>query len=195
MIYHFLDFIIPYVLGIDFLLIGLLYLSIKLKGETARNILYTVAVLGFVGLSLFKWLASSPGSVASTPAGLNIKTNQPLTTIYYLSEGKKPLRVFWKDLLVGQQSVRSFETESDVGNGLYVAKQLNGEVGYQVVQLDYQNRQTVDLKPENFKTEENERVAEAIQRYRWTELGNYLSHWLTLAFVGGLIWRTSEYGF
>ena len=50
MIYHFLDFVIPYVLGIDLLLIGLLYLSIKLNRKIVQIFLCIVSVLGFIGL-------------------------------------------------------------------------------------------------------------------------------------------------
>ncbi len=195
MIYQFPSHLVPFVIVIDLALLGLLYLSIKYRKKSSQRTAYVLAILGFLGFSAFKTLFTTPAPVASTPADLRIETSKPFNTIYYLTWNEGNPEVIWKDILIGEQTDRYFELESEVRNGLLIATKVNDNIGYQTIQLDWRVPTMVNLEQEDFKVDRENKINDAIKRYRWTEFGNYLSYLLTVAFVGTFIWRMAKYGF
>ena len=195
MAYQFLGSVIPFIIGIDLLLLGLVYLSTQPKRKIVQRAVYIIATLGFIGFSLFKMLFTIPAPVASTPVDLEIKTDQPFTTVYYLAWDEGQPEVFWKDMIISQHANRYFEWESNVRNGLLIAKTIGNGIGYQAVQLDEDKPTKVNLRQEHFTIDRENKIKEAIRRYRWTEYGNYLSYLLTVSFITVLVWRIIKFGF
>ena len=188
MVYQLSEFILPYILGIDLFLIGLLYLS-KLPGERiTRRFVLAAAIAGFAGLSFFKLLFTEPGIAASTPINIEFVNKDLPSPVYYIKDGREGKRVFWKDNLSKEPTTRTFEQEGNPD--LILATKFDGEWHYTTLNLRQVLKVTVE-KPV-FKKVDQPEIEQALGKYRWIETGNYASNFLVLGFVAVLVWRLKK---
>jgi hypothetical protein len=193
MIYQFSGFILPFVIMIDIFLIGLVLMSTKPKKKTNQRIKYGLGVLGFLGFSLFKLLFTVPHAIPSTPVDLKIRTNSTFSTLYYLGDFKNETKVFWKEHIIGQEKEQYFDLESSVADGLTIARKFDKTWYSKKIPMKLDSVSTVIIEQSNFE-KANIEIENAIDKYKWTELGNYFSNFLTLIFMTTLIWRIKKYG-
>lgn len=193
MIYQFLGYVLPFIITVDLILIGLVILSIKPKKKLNQRLTYGLAIFGFIGFGLFKLLFTVPHAIPSTPVELKIEANSVFTTLYYMGDVDGEASVFWKDHVIGKSKVRYFDLESSVSDGLTVAKRFNGEWYATTIEMNSNKTAVLDIDSANFQKADQEEI-KAIEKYRWTEFGNYFSNLLTFTFIVLIIWRIKKYG-
>ena len=184
---------LPFVIAVDIILIGLVFMSIWPKRKMHQRLLYGLGILGFLGFGLLKLLFTVPHAIPSTPTDLIIETNSTYSTLYYLGDFKGETKVFWKEFVIGHEKKQYFDLESSVANGLMIGTKFDGNWYSTTVQMSPDRASTIKIDKQNF-AEANQEVESAIKKYCWIELGNYFSNFLTLAFVIVLIWRIKKYG-
>ena len=189
MVYQLSEFILPYILGIDLFLIGMLYLSVLPGEKITRRFILAAAIAGFAGLSFFKLLFTEPGIAASTPVNVEFVNKDLQSPVYYIRdtrEGGK--RVIWKDHLSKEPTTRTFEQEGNPD--LILATKFDGEWHY--IALNLRQDFKVTLAKPAFRKVDALEVERAISKYRWIETGNYASNFLVLGFVAVLVWRVKK---
>lgn len=183
----------PLIITADLILIGLVIISTKLKKKLQQRLTYGLGIIGFLGFSLFKLLFTVPHAIPSTPVYLNIETNSSFTTIYYIGDFKGEPTVFWKEHIIGNIKKQYFDLESNVANGLIVAKKFDGDWYSTTIEMNWDKVSILKINRNNFEKAE-QKIIKALKRYRGTEFSNYLSNMLTLTFVGLMIWRIKKFG-
>lgn len=193
MLYQIVGIILPFILAADIILIGIIVLSTNPTKKLYQRITYGLAILGFIGLGLFKLLFIVPHAIPSTPVDLKIKTTSTFTTLYYLGDFNGETKVFWKEHIVGHEKEQYFDLESSIADGLTIASKHEGTWYSKKIQLNWDEVAIVSIDRGNFKRADQE-IINAIKKYRWIESGNYLSNLLTVCFLITLIWRIKIHG-
>lgn len=191
LLYQLSGFLLLFILAIDLALVLRVIQGVQDKKIGRR---YGWALMVFVGLSIFKIFFASPHAFSSTPADLTIKTDKSFDVCYFIDEVKGANQVFWKEHIIGHSKTQSLDLESSVADGFHVVKKMDGGWYVTNVQLNSPHETILNLAEASFQKADPD-MTNAIKKYRWTIIGNYFSHFLTLVFLVLVIRIIAKNGF
>lgn len=193
MIYQFSGYTVPFIIIFDLFLLGLIYLSAKFRTRLDQQFTLGIAIMGFIGLGLFKLLFTVPHSIPSSPVTLKLINDSPFATVYYIGGYRNDYHVFWKDHIIGGSKIQTLDYESYITAGLIIATRFENEWYYTNKKITGGEEAFLELNKSNFIKDDTGRVDRMVSNYRLTEFGNYLSNGLSILFFVALAWRIRRF--
>ena len=108
---------------LDFVLIVLVIQSSN--WEKWRTTTRIAAFVIFCGLSVFKWIGTSPTFLASSPNELVFRSNDEIGKLFFARNGANGLFIFWEGKITGDEGSLTLEMEGIYPDGLSIFKEID----------------------------------------------------------------------
>ena len=113
-------------LALIFLDLVLIVLVIQSSNwEKWRTTTRIAAFVIFCGLSVFKWIGTSPTFLASSPNELVFRSNDEIGKLFFARNGANGLFIFWEGKITGDEGSLTLEMEGIYPDGLVIFKEID----------------------------------------------------------------------
>ena len=113
-------------LALIFLDLVLIVLVIQSSNwEKWRTTTRIAAFVIFCGLSVFKWIGTSPTFLASSPNELLFRSNDEIGKLFFARNGANGLFIFWEGKITGDEGSLTLEMEGIYPDGLLIFKEID----------------------------------------------------------------------
>ena len=113
-------------LALIFLDLVLIVLVIQSSNwEKWRTTTRIAAFVIFCGLSVFKWIGTSPTFLASSPNELVFRSNDEIGKLFFARNGANGLFIFWEEKITGEGGSLTLEMEGIYPDGLLIFKEID----------------------------------------------------------------------
>lgn len=175
----------------DLSLIGLTLATTKINKSFWRNLSLVLILFLFGFVSLIKVFGTSPGSGASTPNDIILKSDSKIGVFYLSSSTEEGYHIFWRGKINGNEGTLTIEMEGVYPDRLIILKNINGEFKELQPRLDFTSDTykpiSINISNSEFRPISNKGV-EAIDKNWKNEKANFASNLISLLFILMFLW-------